>query len=167
MSGSGHKEADGAIERRPLADLQPSQLLVSNQKLRGVLDWWDADEPDPEPLPYLRPVEDLGLDPGAGRSDSTSETGPTIDSGPSVESGRVVLADGHTRALAAVLSGAESVPVVRDPDREELSMGIYWECLGWCAAEGVRRPRDLVGRVVSDATFRTEWVDRCQAVAED
>jgi hypothetical protein len=161
MSGSGHKEADGAIERRPLADLQPSQLLVSNQKLRGVLDWWDADEPDPEPLPYLHPVEDLELDPGTGGRSRTGE------SSPAVEPGRVVLADGHTRALAAVLSGAESVPVVRDPDREELSMGIYRECLGWCAAEGVRRPRDLVGRVVSDATFRTEWVDRCQAVAED
>ena len=155
MHEGGSEDADGGVERRPLADLQPSQLLVSSEKLRGVLDWWDADDHDPEPLPYLHPIEDVGLDPGA------SGTGPTV------ESGRVVLADGHTRALAAVLSGAETVPVVRDPDREELSMGIYRECLDWCVEAGVRRPSDLVGRVVSDATFRTEWVDRCQAVAED
>ncbi|GAB7012336.1 histone acetyltransferase [Halolamina salina] len=142
--------ADGEkIEQRPLADLHPSQLLVSAAKLRGVFEWWDADDPDPEPLPYLDPVEDLGLDPGT------------------VEPGRVVLADGHTRALATVLSGTETVPVVRDPDREELSMGIYRECLGWCIDEGVRRPADLVGRMVSDETFRTEWVERCRAVAEE
>jgi len=138
----------GNAEQRPLADLHPSQLLVSAEKLRGVLDWWDADDPEPEPLPYLKPVEDVGLDPG------------TLDSG------RVVLADGHTRALAAVLSGAETVPIVRDPDREELSMDIYSACLGWCVEEGVRRPADLVGRVVSDDRFRTEWVERCQALAE-
>jgi hypothetical protein len=137
------------IEQRSIADLHPSQLLVSAAKLEGVLDWWNADDPDPEPLPYLEPVEDFGLDPGT------------------VEPGRVVLADGHTRALAAVLSGTETVPVVRDPDREELSMGIYRECLGWCVDEGVRRPANLVGRVVSDETFRTEWVERCRAVAEE
>lgn len=161
MHESGSEAPDGGVERRPLAALQPSQLLVSSEKLRGVLDWWDADDPDPEPLPYLHPVEDLGLDSGAGG------TGRAVESGPTIESGRVVLADGHTRALAAVLSGADTVPVVRDPDREALSMDIYRECLGWCAEAGVRRPSDLVGRVVSDATFRAEWVERCQAVAED
>ncbi|WP_435118376.1 histone acetyltransferase [Halolamina sp. C58] len=147
MNGGGSE--NGGLERRLLADLQPSQLLVSSEKLRDVLDWWDADDPDPEPLPYLHPVEDLGLAPER------------------VEPGRVVLADGHTRALAAVLSGTETLPVVRDPDRETLSMGIYRTCLGWCVDAGVRRPADLVGRVVSDETFRTEWVQRCQAVAEE
>jgi hypothetical protein len=161
MHGEGSEAADAGVERRPLTALQPSQLRVSSEKLRDVLEWWDADEPDPEPLPYLHPAEDLGLDPGTDCEDGMGGTGPPV------ESGRVVLADGHTRALAAVLSGAETVPVVRDPDREELSMGIYWECLGWCAEAGVRRPSDLVGRVVSDATFRAEWVERCQAVAED
>ena len=133
---------------RELEALQPSQLLVSAEKLQGVLDWWDADDPDPEPLPYLHPVEDLGLDPGV------------------VENGRVVLTDGHTRALAAVLSGAETVPVVREPDREELSMEVYRTCLGWCVDEGVRTPADLVGRVVSAETHREEWIKRCRAVVE-
>lgn len=141
---------DRPPERRPLAALQPSQLLVSAAKLRRVLGWWEADDPDPEPIPYLDPVDDVGLDPslicpGGGDPD------------------RVVLADGHTRALAAVLTGAESLPVVRDPDREELSTALYRECVGWCVEAGVREPADLVGRVVSESRFRAEWVDRCRA----
>jgi hypothetical protein len=134
------------VEHLPLGALHPSQLLVSAEKLRGVLEWWDADVPDPEPVPYLKPVEDVGLDAGV------------------VAANRVVLADGHTRALAAVLSGVETLPVVRDPDREDLSMGVYRECVGWCVAADVRRPADLVGRVVSAETHQREWVDRCHAV---
>jgi len=75
-----------------------------------------------------------------------------------------VLADGHTRALAAVLSGAETVPVMREPDREGLSMGVYRECVGWCLDEGVRRPSDLVGRIVSPETYQVKWIERCQSV---
>ncbi|MFB6221250.1 MAG: histone acetyltransferase [Halolamina sp.] len=118
---------------------------MSAEKFRAVLDWWDADDPAPEPLPYLRPVEDIGLSPGT------------------VESGRVVLADGHTRALAAVLSGTETLPVVRDPDLEDLSMGLYRECVSWCVDADVRRPADLVGRVVSAETHQQEWVQRCHS----
>lgn len=133
----------------PLAALQPSQLLVSVEKLRAVLEWWDADDPEPDPLPYLEPVDDVGVEPGV------------VDKEQTTSNRRVVLADGHTRALAAVLSGAETLPVVRAPDREALSMGVYRECVGWCVDEGVREPADLVGRVVSAATHQREWVDRC------
>ncbi len=136
-----------------VASLQPSQLLVSAEKLRAVLDWRDADDPAPEPLPYLKPVEDIGLDPGVVETE--------------VEGERVVLADGHTRALAAVLSGAETLPVVREPARDELSMEVYRECVGWCVDADVRRPADLVGRVVSAETHQREWVDRCHRLAED
>lgn len=108
----------------------------------------DADDPSPDPLPYLDPVDDVGLDPGA------------------VDPGRVVLADGHTRALVAVLSGAESLPVVCDPDREELSTAVYRECVGWCVEADVRIPGDLIGRVVSRERYLDEWVDRCRALAE-
>lgn len=143
MSGSSPP-----VEWRKLDELQPSQLLVSDEKLRGVVDWWDVEDPDPDPIPYLKPVDDLGLDPGV------------------VDPGRVVLADGHTRTLTAVLSGAESLPVVRDPDREELSMETYRVCVGWCLDGDVRTPGDLVGRVVGHERFLEEWVARCQAVRE-
>lgn len=152
MSGSD------SVEQRPLTALQPSQLLVSAEKLRDVLDWWDADDPDPEPLPYLKPVEDVGLDGGDGEGGAVGEEVPTVGDG------RVVLADGHTRALAAVLSGAETLPVVREPDREDLSMAVYRECVGWCVENDVRRPADLVGRVVSPETHQREWIDRCHSL---
>lgn len=148
-------ESSQPIERRPLDDLQPSQLLVSREKLRDVLAWWDADEPEPtpasgvDPLPYLDPVDDLGRDGGEDGSPS-----------------RLVLADGHTRALAAVLSGVESLPVVRDPDRDELSMSTYRTCVGWCVTAGVRTPNDLVGRVVSPERHREAWVERCRALGD-
>ncbi|MEF8800000.1 MAG: hypothetical protein V5A56_03070 [Halolamina sp.] len=80
------------------------------------------------------------------------------------DNGHVVLADGHTRALAAVLSGTETIPVVREPDRERLSIGAYQDCAGWCVEEGVRRQADLVGRVVSSETHQREWIDRCHSL---
>ena len=141
-----------STDRRPLGDLQPSQLLVSAAKLRAVLERLDADDPPAalvtEPLPYLLPVADLGLDPGV------------------VTDGRVVLMDGHTRALAAVLTGVESVPVARASGEEVLSTDVYRTCVGWCLDEGVREPADLVGRVVSHDRHREAWVERCQALVE-
>lgn len=149
----GRDEGSQPRDRRSLTGLQPSQLLVSERKLRAVLEWWDADDPTAnladDPLPYLDPVEDLGLDPGVVAGD------------------RVVLADGHTRALAAALTGAESVPVVREPDKDALSMDVYRACVGWCLDEDVREPADLVGRVVSHERHLEEWVDRCRALADE
>lgn len=140
-------------DRRALTALQPSQSLVSERKFRVMLEWWDADDPTAnladDPLPYLHPVEDLGLDSGVVAAD------------------RVVLADGHTRALAAVLTGVESVPVVREPDRDGLSMDVYRPCVDWCLDEDFREPADLVGRVVSHERHLEEWVDRCRALADE
>lgn len=117
----------------PIDGPQPSQLLVDGARLRSALDWFDFDAVDHDPVPVLRLDDDR------------------------------VLADGHTRALLAYLSGAETLEVVPDPDRPDRNRELYRECVSWCRADAVTAVDDLVGRVVSRETFLEEWVARCRA----
>lgn len=120
----------------PVDDVHPTQLLVSAAKLRSVLDWLDSDDPSYDPLPVL-----------------------DFD-------GDWYLSDGHTRALALYLAGDPELRVERDPDRDELDIALYRECVTWCAAEQVTAVPDLVGRVVSAETHEREWIERCERAAE-
>lgn len=117
----------------PVDEPHPSQLYIDASRLRSALEWFDCDDPDYDPIPVLR-IDD-----------------------------HLVLSDGHTRAFLAYLSGAETLQVVPDPDREELNIPLYRECVGWCREESVTEVSDLVGRVVSRETFLEKWVDRCHA----
>lgn len=121
----------------PIDEPQPSQLYVDADRLRGVLEWFDFDAPDYEPIPVIDLDDEL------------------------------VLSDGHTRAVVAYLSGADTLEVVPDPDREALDLDLYGDCVTWCNEASVTRAADLVDRVVSRETFLEEWVARCQAVADD
>lgn len=133
----------------PVEDCQPSQLFVDVEKLRGVLEWIDADDPSYDPLPVLRPDH------------LPTGTTPPIDA-------PYVLADGHTRALAATLCGADELRVVDVPpdERVDLDLDVYATCLAWCVDAGIGTPGDLVGRVVSSETHRTAWIERCRALDE-
>ncbi|MFB6119404.1 histone acetyltransferase [Halosegnis sp.] len=117
----------------PLGAVQPSQLYLDAAKLRRAADWFDFDDPTYDPIPVLN----LG--------------------------GETVVADGHTRAFLAYLSGAPSLKVIPEPNREEYSMDLYRACVEWCHDEGIRAVPDFAGRVVSHQTFVDEWVARCQA----
>lgn len=127
---------------------QPSQLLVSAAKLRSVLDSFDADAPmeSVDPLPCFLPGDV-----------------------PFAVDGDVLLADGHTRALRAVLAGADELRVEHVPaaERRDLSLDVYETCVEWCVDAGVTEPADLVGRVVSAGTYESEWVERCHAIDAD
>lgn len=112
---------------------QPSQLYIDADRLRDALDWFDCDDPTYDPLPVLHLGDEL------------------------------VLSDGHTRAFLTYLAGAETLEVVPDPDRDELNVPLYRQCVGWCREESVTRVADLVGRVVSRETFLEQWVARCEA----
>jgi hypothetical protein len=125
----------------PIEAVQPSQLYLDGRKLAAVTEWFDFMEPNYDPLPVRRM-----------RSGGESE-------------GRWTLTDGHTRAFVAYLAGVEELRVVRDTD--ELSTGIYRQCVEWCEDEGVTEVRDLAGRVLSTDEFEKQWIDRCQAVTED
>ena len=119
-----------------LSDLQPSQLYVSSAKLAAVRDVWSGDDATtPEPLPVKRYGD------------------------------RLVLTDGHTRALAAHLTGLDTVPVVYDED--DLDDEAYEICVGWCDDAGIHSAADLEGRVVTPDSYARLWLDRCREMQRD
>jgi hypothetical protein len=114
----------------PLAGLQPSQLYISEGKLRLAREWFDPGSTDGfDPIPVKR------LD------------------------GRIIMTDGHSRAVAAHLAGWDSVPVYWDED--ELDMRAYAMDVEWCHEEGIHSPIDLAGRVVPHKEYERLWRKRC------
>lgn len=116
----------------PIGDVQPSQLYVDAAKFRRAVTWFSFENPEYEPIPVLEWEDDI------------------------------VLSDGHTRAFLAHLSGAATLNVVSDPDREELNLDLYRECVNWCRDEEISSIGDLSGRIVSHDTFVEKWIGRCQ-----
>ena len=71
----------------PLAQIQPSQLYISEQKLARIAHWWQ-----PPTLENLEPVPIKRLN------------------------GRIIFTDGHTRAFAVYQQGFTTLPVFWDED---------------------------------------------------
>ncbi|MCL2058199.1 MAG: GNAT family N-acetyltransferase [Oscillospiraceae bacterium] len=116
----------------PVSGLQPSQLWISEGKLRLVREWFDPNDKDSgnfDPIPVKR------------------------------FNGKVLMTDGHTRAVAAYLAGWDSVPVYWDED--ELDMRAYAMDVKWCDEEAVRSPIDLAGRIVPHKDYERLWRKRC------
>jgi hypothetical protein len=63
-------------------------------------------------------------------------------------------------------SGDPSADPEQATDGDDLPIGIYRQCVEWCEAEGVTEAGDLAGRVLNADEFETQWVERCQAVAD-
>lgn len=113
-----------------ILDLQPSQLWISAGKLRLVREWLDpARSETMDPIPVKR------------------------------FQGRMLMTDGHTRAVAALLAGWDQVPVYWDEDA--LDMRAYAVDVRWCDEEGVRHPADLADRVVPHREYERLWRKRC------
>lgn len=121
--------------RMRLDALQPSQLYVNADKLRSVA-VRIAKGCDTDGL--LLPIIELD--------------------------GRIVLTDGHTRALAAHLQGFGEIEVRWDED--DLDREVYRICVGWCLAEGIRSVPDLGGRVIDARQYEELWLGRCRAMYE-
>jgi hypothetical protein len=122
----------------PVEDLHPTQLYLSAAKLASVLEEFDDQGPNYGPLPAFE------------------------------HEGEWYLSDGHTRAFAAYLGGAESVRIERDREvREVYDFDLYLTCIDWCRGAGVRTVSDLAGRVLDHETFEEQWIERCQRAAED
>ncbi|MBN1876989.1 MAG: hypothetical protein JXA33_22395 [Anaerolineae bacterium] len=86
----------------PLAEIQPSQLYISLEKLAQVQAWWQ-----PPRLETLTPVPIKQLN------------------------GRIIYTDGHTRAFAAYWQGLAEIPVFWDTDEldwEAYQICVEW-CL--------------------------------------
>ena len=118
-----------------LKELQPSQFWISEKKLNDVRAWFS-----PSRLSDFAPIPVKILD------------------------GVPVMTDGHTRAVAALLAGLDSVPLVRDPD--DLDWEMYRECVRACRERKVFTPEDLIGRVLPEDEYHENWdlwCDRMQA----
>jgi hypothetical protein len=118
----------------PIAELQPSQLYISDGKLRLVYEWFNTDDMD-------------GFDPIPVKNFH----------------GKILMTDGHSRAVAAYLAGLESVPVYCDED--DLDMRAYAMDVKWCGEEGIQSPVDLAGRIVPHKDYERLWRKRCMEMA--
>ena len=80
-------------------------------------------------------------------------------------SGKLVLTDGHTRAVAALLAGCEKISVYDDED--ELDLVNYQTYVAWALTEQIDSPRKLLGRVVSEEDFQKLWIERCEKLDQE
>jgi len=126
------------ISELKLKDLQPSQFYISEKKLRSIEGWLN-----PADLSSFAPIPVKLLD------------------------GKPVMTDGHTRAVAALRAGLDSVPLVWDED--ELPWDMYRACVTACRAQAIESPIDLLPRIISDEEYQEKWdkwCDRMQAEVE-
>lgn len=122
----------------PLDEVSPTQLYLSSEKLTGVLEWFDFDDPAYDPVPVFEHESEW------------------------------YLSDGHTRAFAAALAGADTLQVERDEHlREEYDFEVYLACIDWCSEAGIETVHDLHGRVVEPETYEALWIERCQNIDAD
>ena len=126
------------VRRIDVEHLCPTQLYLSAAKLASVLDEFDDEGPEYGPLPAFE------------------------------HDGEWYLSDGHTRAFAASLGGADTVRIDRDREvREVYDFDLYLTCIDWCREEDVRTVPDLAGRILDHETFEEAWIVRCQRAAGD
>lgn len=126
------------LEKVLLKDLQPSQFYVSEEKLRKTEQWFD-----PNDLSNFEPISVKEMD------------------------GKLVMLDGHTRAVAALNAGLDRVPLVWET--EEWDWEMYRRCVHECEQREILSPLDLVPRVISAAEYWERWdawCDRMQAEVE-
>ncbi|MBE9101250.1 hypothetical protein [Vacuolonema iberomarrocanum] len=116
--------------RVSLRNLQPSQPYVSAEKLSRVMWQFARHELDTQEAVSLWRLGD-----------------------------RLVITDGHTRALAAWLMGRDRI--IARWETDPLDWEAYRICVRWCEESGIRSVPDLTGRVLNTADFRGLWLDRC------
>lgn len=112
-----------------VGELQPSQLFISEEKMKRNEEWLHHGEIDYDAIPII----DLN--------------------------GKMVMTDGHTRAVILSKLGIEKIRVTWDCD--ELDLEAYLECVSWCDKEGIHSVRDLEHRIISAEEYLTLWIGKC------
>lgn len=112
-----------------ISKLQPSQLYISEYKLEQVSKWIQADEHNYDSVPIKKYNDSL------------------------------VLTDGHTRAVALLLSGVKELKVCWDED--DLDDDLYCECIKWCKEESINTVEDLCTRIIDKESYEKKWLNRC------
>ena len=118
------------IKSLRINDLQPSQFYISEEKINNIKKWFS-----PRDLSNFEPIPIKELD------------------------GQVVITDGHTRLVMALLSGLDSVPLVWDED--ELNWDMYRECVKECKKLGITSPSNLLTRIISKDEYDIKWNKWC------
>ena len=113
-----------------LKDLQPSQFCISEKKLSDIGRWFD-------------PADLSGFDPVPVK----------------ILNGIPVMTDGHTRAVAAVLAGLDTVPIVLDED--DLDWDMYLACVKACRERNIFSPYDLITEIVPEEEYTLKWDRWC------
>ena len=116
-----------------LKELQPSQFYISAKKLEDIERWIN-----PSDFSNIEPIPVKQLD------------------------GKLVMTDGHTRAVAAIKAGLDHVPLVWDKD--ELDWDMYRACVNACQEQSVLSPEDLLMRIVSEEDYKDKWDKWCDAM---
>jgi hypothetical protein len=77
----------------------------------------------------------------------------------------IIFVDGHTRALAALLEGFETIQV--EWESEDLDWEMYEICVQWCKDVGIITIQDLKNRIVSHDEYKIVWYERCRKMQQE
>jgi hypothetical protein len=122
--------------RMRLDEIQPSQLYINREKLETVMGMIERGQSS-----SLGPIPIKELD------------------------GEIIATDGHTRAFALHLKGAEEVDV--EWEDLEWDWDAYRVCVAWCKEEGIRSMADLADRIIDSADYQVLWLERCRVMQEE
>jgi hypothetical protein len=122
--------------RMRLDEIQPSQLYINREKLETVMGMIERGQSS-----SLGPIPNKELD------------------------GEIIATDGHTRAFALHLKGAEEVDV--EWEDLEWDWDAYRVCVAWCKEEGIRSMADLADRIIDSADYQVLWLERCRVMQEE
>lgn len=124
------------LEEIKLTSLQPSQFLISIEKVKKIEKWFNRDN-----LSNFSAIPVKILD------------------------GDLVMTDGHTRAVVAIMHGLDYVPLVWE--KEELSWDMYQECVKECKRQNIKSPYDLLSRIVDEDEYKDKWDKWCDKMQEE
>ncbi|RRD94209.1 hypothetical protein EII17_09395 [Clostridiales bacterium COT073_COT-073] len=110
-----------------LSEIQPSQFYISDLKLKNIWGWFNKED-----LSNFSPIPVKMLD------------------------DELIMTDGHTRAVAAILSGLSKVPLIWQED--DLDWNLYRLCVKECKNRAVYRPGDLIKHHLSVEDYAEMWI---------
>lgn len=124
------------LKELQLKDLQPSQFYISKDKIEAILKWFK-----PNDLSNFNPIPIKLLN------------------------GKLVMTDGHTRAVVAIMHGLDKVPIVLESD--DLSWDMYEKCVEECIKRDIKSPYDLLNQIVDKATYHEKWDKWCDNMQKE